>query len=259
MARLDPVPKPAYRTLMGRLQQRLLEFFSEARKYDAGDFLRAWQFFPAWMRSLKKGANSMADKSPWLTFAAIRHLSERLSVLRGKARVFEWGSGGSTLFFGLRAQEVRAVENDRAWAENVQSVCRKETLPVEVAFRPADEEHTPESYDPSDPEDYRSAAKFHPGHLFRSYVEEIAQYADASFDVVTVDGRARPACLRVGMSKVKPGGLLVLDNAERAWYRRAREMVGAKGWRYTEHTGPGPYNRYFWQTVIWERPLSDHA
>jgi predicted O-methyltransferase YrrM len=77
---------------------------------------------------------------------------------------------------------------------------------------------------------------------------------DQSFDVIVADGRARPACLRVAMPKLKPGGLLVLDNAERPWYARARAMVDAAGWKRKDHVGPGPYNQSFWETVIWQRP-----
>jgi predicted O-methyltransferase YrrM len=53
---------------------------------------------------------------------------------------------------------------------------------------------------------------------FRSYVEAIDAYPDASFDLVVVDGRARPSCLRQAIPKLRPRGLLVLDNSDRDYY-----------------------------------------
>lgn len=46
----------------------------------------------------------------------------------------------------------------------------------------------------------------------------IKKFPDNYFDIVLVDGRSRPSCLFHSLNKVKKGGLLVLDNAEREYY-----------------------------------------
>jgi predicted O-methyltransferase YrrM len=47
---------------------------------------------------------------------------------------------------------------------------------------------------------------------YRNYVEQIDAFADATFDIVLVDGAARPSCIMHSIHKVKPGGLLIVDN-----------------------------------------------
>ena len=41
-------------------------------------------------------------------------------------------------------------------------------------------------------------------------------YPDDTFDVVVVDGRERVRCFQHSVAKVKPGGLLILDDVDRA-------------------------------------------
>ncbi len=56
---------------------------------------------------------------PWWTFDAVR---EGDSFLRARpdARVFEWGSGASTLWLSKRAGQVTSVEHDGEWHQMVQ-------------------------------------------------------------------------------------------------------------------------------------------
>jgi predicted O-methyltransferase YrrM len=236
---------------------RQLRAFRAAAAKSRQPWLSNLRWLRPWSRSLRKGANSVRDESPWMTFRAIAQLERHLKTLGGKARVFEWGSGGSTLFFARRAAEVIAVENDGDWAEKVRAACQERGLShATIAFHAADNTEPPPGFDPADPEKFFSGSAIHNGHLFRSYAEHINQFPSESFDVIVVDGRVRPACLRFAMPKLKPGGLLVLDNAERPWYARARALVDAEQWPRTDHNGPGPYNQYFWQTAIWRRPTA---
>jgi len=69
-----------------------------------------------WWTSLDPGHNSMVDASPWICFAAIRELK---MFLRPDMNVFEYGSGGSTLFFSQRCREVISVEHHKEWYERV--------------------------------------------------------------------------------------------------------------------------------------------
>jgi predicted O-methyltransferase YrrM len=42
----------------------------------------------------------------------------------------------------------------------------------------------------------------------------IVSEPDASLDFVVVDGWYRPVCARAALSKLKPGGLLLIDNTD---------------------------------------------
>ncbi|MBI5865097.1 MAG: hypothetical protein HZB38_11440 [Planctomycetes bacterium] len=57
--------------------------------------LASLRYYGAWKASLD-GASALDDERPWITFAATRFLER---AVRPGSRVFEWGSGGSTLFF----------------------------------------------------------------------------------------------------------------------------------------------------------------
>ncbi len=47
------------------------------------------------------------------------------------------------------------------------------------------------------------------------YADAIEEFADGSFDFVLVDGNICLSCVRKALAKLKPGGILILDNAER--------------------------------------------
>ena len=53
---------------------------------------------------------------PWWTYGAIDAVEKHLNSLGGRARVFEFGSGASTVWLGRRSAEVFSVEHDHSFA-----------------------------------------------------------------------------------------------------------------------------------------------
>jgi hypothetical protein len=122
--------------------------------------------------------------------------------------------------------------------------------PLMIEAEPAGESTNLEA---SDPDHYFSANEEYPDKIFRKYATAIDSYQDEAFDLVLVDGRVRPSCIKHGASKVKIGGLLILDNAERDYYL---EKMGdaLNGFRLVlDDFGPSPYSNIFTQTKIWRR------
>jgi len=72
--------------------------------------------------------------------------------------------------------------------------------------------------DASDPLHYYTTDENYLNYTFRNYASYIDNFPESYFDVVLIDGRSRPACLYHSLNKVKKGGLLILDNAEREYY-----------------------------------------
>ena len=70
----------------------------------------------------------------------------------------------------------------------------------------------------------------------RDYVAAIDEFEDGSLDIVIVDGRYRPECLHRGESKVRPGGLLVLDDTDQRQLRRLKKS-SLPGWKKVSFTG----------------------
>jgi hypothetical protein len=215
------------------------------RSGTAFDLALAVAHFSDWSTSLDPGHDPLTDERPWITFPALRFLEK---VVHGGMSVFEFGSGGSTVFFTRRARRVVAVEHDARWREVV--VARLAALRLrtaEIHLRPP-EPATPGEV--GDPDAYLSDL---PGS-FRSYARAIDEYPEQSFDLVLVDGRSRPSCVKHACPRVAPGGFLLLDNSERAGYARAHQMMEDRGWARTDLAGPGPYNLYFWNSTVWRRP-----
>jgi FkbM family methyltransferase len=155
------------------------------------------------------------------------------------------------LFFAKRVGELVTVEHDPHWLERTAAKMQRRRG---VLWHP--HLHEPAAatasrrFPVTDPEAYASTAPEFEGMSFQDYATAIEQYADNYFDVVLIDGRARPSCFRHAIAKVKFGGYIVLDNAEREQYAWVEEAAEKLGFEKRDFWGPGPYNRYFWRTIF---------
>jgi len=118
---------------------------------------------------------------PWIALPAYRYLRDRV---RG-ARVFEFGSGMSTVWFARRCRELHSVEHDPGWYRRVRSMT--------AAYPDADVRLCERKED---------------------YVGRIDAFPAGHFDVILIDGVWRGECFARCVSRVKAGGLLVVDNTD---------------------------------------------
>ena len=173
-----------------------------------------------WLRSLRKDY-LINKKQPWLVFDAIDFLN---SLPLKVNRVFEYGSGGSTLFWLNQGAECVSIEHNPDWYklmhprfEGMDRIDYRLVLP-----EPAENK---EARDIADPNLYLSEDVLSQGYNFRNYVCQIDPFPDNYFDIVSVDGRARPSCIIHACKKVKVGGLLILDNSDREYYLRMTAIL----------------------------------
>lgn len=169
-------------------------------------------------------------------------------------RVYEYGSGGSTLFFAQRVREVISCEHDSAWAKQVSNALgelRCENFTLKVCEPIFDDAATEKEL--SDLDACVSGSPAYKGYQFQDYVHSIDQYPSEWFDIILVDGRSRPSCCKQSISKLKPEGYIVLDNAEREQYSECHALFQQQGYLKQDFYGPGPYNRYFWRTCVWQK------
>ena len=163
---------------------------------------------------------------PWWTFKASDEV-QRFLRQRPDARVFEWGSGASTVWLAKRAASVVSVEHDASWAEAVRPwlpdnatllVVRPDTLGGSGGVP--------------------SGKRGFEGLDFTDYVAAINR-AEGPFDLIVVDGRAREACLARALPHLSPEGIVVFDNAARRRYRSALDAVdGGRVVRWTRGLTP---------------------
>lgn len=136
---------------------------------------------------------------PMLAPRVIEHLEATLSP---SSVGFEWGSGGSTVWFARHCGRVVSVEHSDVWYQNVLSRLEGEGIKNvdyrHVALDHPSEEPTYSVY-PSQPE----------------YVAAIEGFEDRTFDFCLVDGHYRQACVLASVGKLKLGGLLIVDDTQR--------------------------------------------
>ncbi len=175
---------------------------------------------------------------PWLAPAAIEIL---YNLLQNDMVGFEFGSGNSTLFLASRIKKLISVEHDENWFNRVRARLEENRIDnVDYHLITADKNHTCKlprnSY-----EDYTMPPT--DTSSFLKYYTSIRAYPDACFDFILVDGRARVNCVVESLMKLKPGGFLILDNADRLRYREVHNLL--KDWKKI-FTTTGLTDTVFW-------------
>jgi hypothetical protein len=175
-----------------------------------------------------RGHNPVQLGLPWLPYSVIDALAERAKA----ATVFEYGGGGSTLWFARRAARVVTVEHDEQWhAALVKATSHLDS--VDVLLKPLASEDG------------------------ASYVTAIDRYKEECFDIVAVDGRHRVECVRRAMTKVRPGGLLLLDDSDRPKYGSAREILS--NWTARDFFGLVPCKDRPGTTTLFTKPIASDS
>ena len=197
-----------------------------------------------WAYSLTKVHNSLAIAAldvPWWTYDAIDAVTSWFADRDGSpVRVFEYGSGASTLWLARRASEVHSVEHHRGFGEMMATELAQFDHVTLRIVEPV----------PSERPRVASAKEGHQGLDFADYVAAI-DAVPGDFDLVVVDGRAREACLAAAQSRLAPGGIVVFDNSRR---RRYREAILASGMLEQRFSGLTPTLPYPEQTSVLRTP-----
>ncbi len=85
----------------------------------------AIRLYPAWKASLELGSDSLTDRLPWITFEARSFIR---TFLNPSDTVFEYGSGGSTIFYSKMAKQVFSVEHDEDYFNRVKASLAEEGI-----------------------------------------------------------------------------------------------------------------------------------
>lgn len=183
------------------------------------------------------------DRQPWLTSDALVLMDQ---LLASTSRGLEYGSGGTTAWFAERVAFVDSVEGVKDWHAATERDLAERRID-NVALHLANHEELGHGS---------------PEHR-RAYVGAAPDLVPGALDFVLVDGEYRDECAMRALELLRPGGLLVLDNAEvylpgetRSPWRVDRpasalwEQVADQlsGWRRLVTTNG------VWDTVIWIKP-----
>jgi hypothetical protein len=166
---------------------------------------------------------------PWWSFGAVKYLGERL---KADQDVFEFGSGGSTIYIGSRVRSVTCVEDERQWVDLVvEAAARRNLKGVSVIYRPFDFWKTG-AFDKSD---------------------YLLTLTGRSYDVIVVDGKewsdqVRDLCFWHAENHIKEGGIIVLDDS----WRYPQVKIRNRARRWQEFKGLGYCRAGVTSTCIFE-------
>lgn len=141
------------------------------------------------------------EVNPWWGRSVIdlvkKHLNKSL-------RVFEWGSGNSTLFWARNVKEVVSVDHDRHWHEKMS-----EAVPGNVILKYYELEYG--------------------GRYCKAVLDE-----EGGFDIILIDGRDRVRCARNAVQRLNAGGIIIWDDTEREAYNPGYKFLKENGFKQLE-------------------------
>ncbi len=215
-------------------------------------FQQIWRYRSRWSESFQACHNSVTDELPWINFLALDYLKDQL---RPDFKVFEYGGGGSTLFFCKNVAEVATVEDHAEWfktlTETVQAKGYQNWRGFFVSPEPVNDTRLRSHANPAD---FKSSVRSLAQMSFEKYARRIDPFPDAYFDLILVDGRARPSCIQQALPHLKKGGLLVVDNTERGYYlSHFQDVIATEFTVEEDRYAPVAYTPDFTRTTILRR------
>jgi predicted O-methyltransferase YrrM len=178
-------------------------------------------------------------QTPWISPLAVDFIKP---ILTKKTNVFEYGSGSSTIFWAAHCNRVVSVEHDPIWYRKTQENGKDFTNLQLILEEP--ELGTCES--PANPDAYTSDDARYSNRIFRRYASTIDLFPSL-FDLILIDGRARPSCLKHALPKIAIKGFLIWDDMSRDYYYPAADLIPAT-WICHKFSDTN-------DTWIWERTI----
>jgi hypothetical protein len=136
-------------------------------------------------RSIREGRSMdpQGNPLPWYTFPAVDYLD---GLDLSDKRVFEYGSGQSTLWWAERCKELTSVEHDRKFFDGMNSRGQIN-------------------------------ARYICAECMRDYVQRL----NTPQDVIVIDGVDREECAKRALQFLAGGGMIILDNSQVEYHAKA--------------------------------------
>jgi predicted O-methyltransferase YrrM len=161
--------------------------------------------------------------TPWLPQDVMIWLE---GVVNDKMRVFEWGSGGSTVWFAQRCHSVMTVETDRTWISILEERARSLGL--------------------------TNIKLFHIANVNDPYYARVIKLQPQKFDLIFIDGKERRRCAEAAIEKIAKGGIILFDNSDVKAHKEDIEPLEETLWPKTYIESEGVGGR--WAATAWRKP-----
>ena len=186
--------------------------------------------FRNWCNDRIRRESPISRGLPWISYPSLRFLQD---VVEPDMRVFEWGSGGSTIFFARRGCRITSIESSEFWHARIKSgldvLTSEQRSNVDLRFIRAHPQEYPRGLD--------------------AYVSSVLD--GAPWDLVLVDGWVRVRCAEAAQGALAPKGILVFDNSDQAQFAEVPQRLSCL--RGTSFPGLGVSRIWPTQTSIYRR------
>ena len=138
------------------------------------------------LESSKKNipVNDKNEVMPMYTYPCYEWLN---SIDWNGSKVFEYGTGYSTIWWQNKNVDYYAVEDNKQWHDMIED---------------------------------KTNIEYKPGH--HKYIESIYKY-DFKFDVIVIDGVVRFNCIKPALERIKDDGIIIFDNTD--WHKSSKEQL----------------------------------
>ena len=156
---------------------------------------------------------------PWISWPAIDFLDKNFFA---EKKFFEWGTGGSTIFFASKGCFVTSIESNDQWLNKVRIHIKNKILPHNPRIR-------------------FIAAETKKIDLINQYVKSVRE--GSPWDIILVDGlsvdyTSRVDCVLEAKENIKENGLIIVDDS---YFHELRDVPDIlKNFKRLEFWGLGP-------------------
>lgn len=157
--------------------------------------------------------DSEGNEIPWYTYSAIEFLNQ---IDFSQKKIFEYGSGFSSIYWAKRAKSVVSVDDNREWFEKIS---RKKLKNQNIYLKSNKSE----------------------------YINSVGSFKK-TFDVIIIDGNYRKECAKKAIKVLRKGGFIILDNSD--WFSNTAKSLRESGLIQVDFMGFGPINGYTWVTSL---------
>ena len=188
------------------------------------------------------GRTPIELRLPWIAFTAIDFLN---NWIQSSMSVFEWGAGGSTLFFASRTRNVVSVEHEVNWYNHVhEALCAHGCTNVDLRLLP---------FATCDVEQFNSS-------------EYLLAVQEEKWDVIMIDGilgygsggnygSYRQICFCLAEKYVLPGGIIVVDDI---WmFPELRNINKASAYESFKSVGPCRPGSHLHRNILLLKPVGE--
>jgi len=171
--------------------------------------------FGHFLSSLKwQSVNCKNQPIPWFSYPAIEFLNHL--DLR-KRKIFEYGSGNSTLYWIKKCAFVFSVESNNKWFNTINEKINSKKAKIILETKR------------------------------NKYINSI-DIQTTPYDIIVIDGIERYKCTKKAVTKLSKSGFIILDNSD--WFPKTCTWLRKKKFIQIDFSGFGPINPYTSQTSI---------